>query len=116
MKRSIEYVAIAIAKAPELPYVHFIVSASKFWERDLAGSLAAADRAVELNPNFLLALTIRASALMYAGRPLEAVADLKRGLRMDPLPGHLAWHFLGSAWLLAGSMNRRWRRFAKGCG
>lgn len=62
----------------------------------------AADRAVELNPNFLLALTIRASALIYAGRPLEAVADLKRGLRMDPLTGHLAWHFLGSAWLLAG--------------
>lgn len=102
LKRSVEYAALAIAKAPELPYAHFIVAASKFWERDLAGSLEAADRAVELNPNFLLALTIRASALMYAGRPLEAVSDLKRGLRLDPLTGHLAWHFLGSAWLLAG--------------
>jgi adenylate cyclase len=39
---------------------------------------------------------------MYAGRPLAAVPDIERAIRLDPASKWHFLHFLGSAYLLAG--------------
>ena len=45
---------------------------------------------------------LRGVVKVYGGQPLEAVADLERAVRLDPLVGDLYRHFIGSAHLVAG--------------
>ena len=74
----------------------------KFWARDLAGAAEEIEKALALNPNFVLALGMRGVGKIYDGTPLDAIPDLKRARRLDPVMGHQYWHFIGSAYLMAG--------------
>jgi tetratricopeptide (TPR) repeat protein len=59
-----------------------------------------------LNPNFGLAMGTRGLAKIYDGAPLDAIPDLERAVRLDPLMGHQYWHFIGSAYLVAGQYGK----------
>jgi len=99
---SAHFSKLALEKGPDLPYAHYMAGLVKFWERDLAGTAEEMEKALALNPNFVLALGMRGVGKIYDGTPVDAISDLKRALRLDPLMGHQYWHFIGSAYLVAG--------------
>jgi len=64
-------------------------------EYDLAG--AHFDRALALNPNDVLASTLRNLWLAYIGRGEEAVRGMQADIRRDPFPPTWYWECLGIA-------------------
>lgn len=62
---------------------------------DLA--LSYAETALLLNPNNVLAFVDRAQWLVYIGREAEALADIERMLKRDPIPPTWYWDTKGSA-------------------
>jgi len=99
---SAHFSKLALEKGPDLPYAHYMAALVKFWGRDLAGSQEEVGKTLALNPNFVLAVGMRGIARIYEGAPLDAIPDLERAVRLDPLVGHLYWHFIGTAYLVAG--------------
>jgi len=98
----LHYCRLGLEKGPELPYAHYMAALERFWQSDHTGAEAAIDRALALNPNYVLAVGMRGLIQIYNGRPLDALPDLERAILLDPLTGHLYWHFIGSAYLVAG--------------
>src|SRR5262249_523220 len=54
------------------------------WRRDHAGALAEFGRMIELDPNFAQGHSATGLALMYAGRPAEALEAFAIAKRLDP--------------------------------
>src|SRR5206468_5100264 len=76
-----------------------LVRTLKEW--DLAGGKQSLLRALELNPNLAQAHIQYAWYLASFGSQAEAVAEMKRGVELDPLsPLYTAW--LGSLYLECG--------------
>lgn len=103
---SAHYSRLALEKDPDLPYAHYMAALVKFWDKDTAGCRAEVEKSLMLNPNFALALGMRGVGSIYNGAPLEAISDLEHALRLDPLLGHLIWHFIGSAYLIGGQYEK----------
>ena len=103
---SAHYSRLALEKDPNLPYAHYMAALVRFWDKDEAGYRAEIEKALALNPNFALALGMRGVGTIANGTPLDAIPDLERALRLDPLMGHLTWHFIGSAYLVAGQYQK----------
>ena len=103
---SAHYSRIGLEKDPDLPYAHFMAGMVRFWGRDLAGCTKEIEKALVLNPNYVLAMGTRGLAKIYDGAPLDAIPDLERAVRLDPLMGHQYWHFIGSAYLVAGQYGK----------
>lgn len=83
---------------PMLPAAHASLGFALLWRHEVAHSLAAFDRAAELNPN--MADGRHGQALVIAGRPREAIAVLHRAMRIDPYCSPM-WHaYLGHAHLM----------------
>ncbi len=58
----------------------------RFWfDWDWAAAEAAYQRALELNPNYVIARLYRAHCLSNTGRHEEAIAEIKRACKLDPL-------------------------------
>lgn len=73
--------------------------------RDYDAALAAIDRAIELNPNFALAIAFRALFLSYQhDRADEAIRWAERALSLNPLDPSMfsAWMAMAFAYLAAG--------------
>ena len=96
------FAAQGITKGPAEPYVHYVAAVVTFWKRDLVRSLAEADAALALNPNYALAYGMRGLAEIYAGNPLAAIPSIQRAILLDPVFTQQYLHFLGSAYLVAG--------------
>ncbi len=111
-----QFSELALAKAPDLAYAHYMAGLTKFWNADLAGATASMERALQLSPNFALAIGMRGLANIYGGSPLDAVPDLERAFRLDPLAGHLYLHFKGTAYLLAGETEKAVEAFEERIG
>ena len=103
---SAHYSTLALEKDPNLPYAHYMAALVRYWDKDEAGYRVEIEKALALNPNFALALGMRGVGNITNGAPLEAIPDLERALRLDPLMGHLTWHFIGSAYLVAGEYQK----------
>jgi tetratricopeptide (TPR) repeat protein len=54
--------------------------------RNIAAVLAELNLAIQLNPNSVPARSLRGATLLEAGRPQDAVADLKLARELDPNP------------------------------
>ena len=92
------YAQTALRIDPMLPAAHASLGFALLWRHEFERSLAAYDRAAELNPN--MANGQHGQALIVAGRPREAITILRRAMRIDP---HCSpsWHaFLGHAHLM----------------
>ena len=81
--------------------MHYVAAVFYLWKKDLDRSAAEADAALNLNPNYALALNSRGIVNIYSGKPLDAVPYIERAMRLDPLSKHQYIHFLGSAYLVA---------------
>jgi adenylate cyclase len=96
------YVALAIDKGPSEPYVHYVAAVVAFWNRDLERAILEANTALRLSPNYALAYGTLGLSEIYIGRPLAALPYIQRAITLDPVFAQQYWHFLGSAYLLAG--------------
>jgi adenylate cyclase len=65
--------------------------------------LAAAERAVELNPSLATAYFYIGNFLALAGRPEEAIASLEKGMRLSPRDPLLFGFLSGMAWAHAAA-------------
>jgi len=92
----------AVEKGPNEPYVHYVAAVVAFWNRDLEHAIAQANIALALNPNYALACGTRGLSEIYIGNPLAAVPFIERAIKLDPVFAQQYWHFLGSAYLVAG--------------
>jgi adenylate cyclase len=93
---------VALQKTPRAAFVHHVASVFFFWSGDLDRSIAEADAAIDLNPNYAHAHSTRGLALIYNGQPLAAAPCIEQALRLDPATRQHYLHFLGSAYLFAG--------------
>ena len=76
-------------------FAYLTIARTTIFQRRYDDAISAADRAIQLNPNFALAHMIRGHALWHAGRPAEAVDSIDRAIRASPNASVL-WVFLAS--------------------
>ena len=72
-------------------------------EHDLG--IQAAQHAIVLNPNGANAYSWLAFALVFSGRPVEAIAGMHKAIRLNPFPPSYYYLFLGLANRVAGHYN-----------
>jgi adenylate cyclase len=79
------------------PLSHLALGSVLLWRRDHTGALAEFRRMIALDPNFAAGHSATGVALMYAGRPAEALEPMALAMRLDPYyPAHVL-HFLAQA-------------------
>src|ERR1039457_1017549 len=80
----------AVSKALELDgnlaEAHTSLGTIRFWfDWNWSGAEECYQRALEINPNYVVARLYRAHCLSNAGRHEEAIAEINRAVRLDPL-------------------------------
>jgi TolB-like protein/Tfp pilus assembly protein PilF len=69
-----------------LAEAHTSLGTIRFWfDWDWAGADECYEQAVKINPNYVLARLYRAHCLSNFGRHEEAIAEIKRAIKLDPL-------------------------------
>jgi tetratricopeptide (TPR) repeat protein len=79
-------------------------------------ALAELDRAIQLNPDSVSARALRGSTLLEAGRPQEAILDLKTARDLDPNPQRdtrNTTYLLGRAYVALGKRDEAKAFFAQ---
>ena len=84
------------------PYPHYSLSVVSLWRREYETALAENDRCRELDPNFPHSWSQRGHIRHYMGRSEEAIADLQRAIRHDPLLPDVFLHFLAQCYFDLG--------------
>jgi adenylate cyclase len=79
------------------PLSHMALGNVLLWRRDYIGALAEFHRMIGLDPNFAKGHTATGLALMYAGRPADALVSLATAMRLDPHYAPIVLHFLAQA-------------------
>ncbi len=74
----------AIALAPDSALAHGVKAWVLYNQKRMNQSLAAFDRALELNPNEPWLLSGRGASLVMLGRPEEALGPIERAIRLSP--------------------------------
>jgi len=74
----------AAAMAPGSPQVYFVTGQADLFQGRHARAIAAAERAVEVEPNYADAYALKAWTLNYAGRSDEALSALDQAGRLSP--------------------------------
>lgn len=100
---ALDYVDKAIEKAPNDPYGHHIAAIVAAFRRDYERNWREIETALELSPNYAMALASKGAALTFSGRPEEALPILDRAMRLDPQGAEQFLHFVGLAHLLSGN-------------
>ena len=97
------FVDKAISKDELDPFPHYVAAVVATWKKDYERWAREDERALELNPNFSLALGNLGSLHIYTGEPTKAIPYYERAMRLDPAAQHGQYvHFLGMAYLVAG--------------
>ena len=69
-----------------LPQVHFVTGQVRLFQRKHTEAVAAAQRAIDMDPNYADAFALLAWTLNYAGRPAKAMSALNMAMRLNPRP------------------------------
>ena len=86
LKQAADYANRAASMDSSLPQVHFVTGQIRLFQRRHAEAVAAAERAIAINPNYADAFALLAWTLDYAGRPEEAMLALNMAMRLNPRP------------------------------
>jgi len=98
LDRAVELAAEAVKRDDLDARGHSELGYAFLYKRQHESSLAAYDRAIDLNPNDADILADMGDALTYSDQPERAIALLKRAMRLNPLyPDWYLWH-LGEAY------------------
>jgi TolB-like protein/class 3 adenylate cyclase/Flp pilus assembly protein TadD len=96
----------ARAEDPSNPMVYRVLNALHLLKREHEKAIEFAEKAVALDPNGPFGRAMLAFALVYAGRPKEAIALYKTAMRLSPVyPTWFLWH-LGLAYHLTGEYEK----------
>jgi adenylate cyclase len=76
------------------PLSHMALGNVLLWRRDHDSALAEFRRMIDLDPNFAQGYAATGLALMYAGRPAEALEPIAMAMRLDPHYPAIVLHFL----------------------
>ncbi len=98
--RALSLARAAVDADPSLAEAHAQLAWVLHWRYARAEALAKFHRAIELNPN--LADGRYGLVLAHAGRAREAIAWLKRVIRLDPYHRPIVLSYLANAYFLAG--------------
>ena len=85
-----------------LPQVHFVTGQIRLFQYRHAEAIAAAERAIEVNPNYADAFALLAWTLNYAGRPEKAILALNMAMRLNPRPPASYLEILGEIYFSQG--------------
>lgn len=102
LDRAAQYADEAAAKDRSLPQVHFVTGQIRLFQRRHAEAIAAAERAIEVNPNYADAFALLAWTLNYAGRPEKATQALNMAIRLNPRPPASYLEILGEIYFAQG--------------
>jgi TolB-like protein/DNA-binding winged helix-turn-helix (wHTH) protein/Tfp pilus assembly protein PilF len=104
--RSLELAARQADKAaeldPSLPQVHFVIGQVRLFQRLHYEAVAAAERAIDVDPNYADAFALLAWTLNYAGRPTKAMSALNMAMRLNPRPPASYLEILGEIYFVQG--------------
>ncbi|MBN8944883.1 MAG: winged helix-turn-helix domain-containing protein [Rhizobiales bacterium] len=92
----------AIARDPIDPFPHGVAALAAMYRKDFERWRSEVETSLSLNPNFAPALSLRGMLNMYSGKPLAAIEDIERAMRLDPLFTQGYLHHLGVAHIVAG--------------
>ena len=96
------YADLAVENDPSEPLGHFVSAMVAGRQREFERAVAEANATLALSPNYAPARGLLASFELFAGQPLEAIAQMERNVRLDPLVSQQGLQFLGMAHLVAG--------------
>ena len=85
-----------------LPLAHSVLGAVYLTKKQHEPAIAAAERALALDPNFAYGHVALADVLTFAGRPQEAIGLIEKAMRLDPAHPADAFVALGHAYYAAG--------------
>ena len=85
-----------------LPQVHFVAGQVRLFQRKHAEAIAAAERAIDVDPNYADAFALLAWTLNYAGRSEKAVLALNMAMRLNPRPPASYLEILGEIYFVQG--------------
>ncbi len=84
--KAITGVSKALELDQNLAEAHTSLGTIRFWfDWDWSGAHECYQRALQINPNYVLARLYRAHCFSNAGRHAEAIAEIHRAVRLDPL-------------------------------
>jgi adenylate cyclase len=95
----------ALALDDSVPMLRSLHSHIYLMKKQFNNALAEGERAVAMCPNCSENMILLGHILRYIGRPKEAIAVLKRAIRLDPFPPVMAYHNLAASYLFAGMLN-----------
>jgi adenylate cyclase len=98
-----EAVQKALVLAGDSDFAHSLMSPIHLMRREHDLGIKAARHAISLNPNGANAYTWLAFALIFSGRPAEAIAIMHKAIRLNPFPPPYYYLFLGLANRVAGN-------------
>ena len=111
VRRAKEVAEHALNLDDSLPQVYFTLSIIHRLENQHDEAIAAARRAVELEPSYADGYGVMANALNYAGRPQEGRDAIQTAMRLNPLhPFYYVW-VLGQSHFLLGSYQEAIEQF-----
>jgi len=99
----LRFAAQGIEKDPSNPFGHAVAALLLMFNKDLERSATEIETALSINPNHPLAVNLRGNLLVYSGEPTAAIPYIERAIRLDPGYTQQHLHFLGMAYLVAGS-------------
>ena len=97
-----DYVEVAIEKAPEDPFAHYVAGIVVGYLNDRPRAIAEFAKALELSPNYAPAINASGVSEIFNGNPEKAIPLIERAIRLDPGSAQQYIHFLGLANLLLG--------------
>ena len=87
----------AVSLAPDDAECHWAIGVVLFWRREHDRSLKEGARCIELEPSSTLGHAHQGLALVYAGRPTEALEVFAKMRRLDPHFPDIYLHFIAQA-------------------
>ena len=92
----------AIQLDPNDPFPHGVAALVAMYRKDFERWTSEVEISLTINPNYGPSLSLRGMLNLYSGKPLAAIEDLERAIRLDPSFTHAYLHHLGVAHLIAG--------------
>jgi adenylate cyclase len=102
MKMALEAAQKALTLDDSDPGTHVGFCMLYIMQRQHDKAIAAGERAVLLSPSGASSHSSLGTALMFAGRPKEAIPFIKKAISLNPFPPSIYLRNLGSAYRMAG--------------
>ncbi len=102
LDRAFELARRAISLDDSAYEAHSLLGKVHLWKKHYDQAIAEYNKTLDLNPNYADGLAGLGETLCFAGRPKEAIAVLRKAIRLNPIPP--VWYFngLGHAYFLTG--------------